>query len=305
MPPIRTPSFTRRELLTAVGSATALSATNVAGSSETSVQEATLHVRVYPGPVSVFTWLRNGWSHFVSGWFDVHRDAMAAVETALERIATYAEANSSLDHVETSVEACDPVDFSLVTPDSFSLFSQEALLDAFHEEVHDRQVNMGSTCHLLLWWNALNYDLGYGGTRAPNTHVGALEGEDSQTIANLGATEAWDSRAVTRNIAIHETLHTFLSPDVVEEVVDSRCDHNLGTAVRVDEDTLEVSPMATAYAGPDEYGGGTRWHGTGCYDHDSFAHHDGYEDAENWEYTTELSDATLEATTLYIERYLA
>lgn len=306
MSPIRTPNLTRRELLTSVGSATALSATNVAGSSDTSVQEATLHVRVYPGPVSLLTWLRNGWSDFVTGWFDVHRDATAAVETAIETVAAYAEANSSLERVETSVEACEPVDLSLISSGSLSLFSQRALADAFHEEVANRGATTGSACHLLLWWNALNYDLGYGGTRAPNSHVSALEDEGAQTIANLGATEAWDSRAVTRNIAIHETLHTFLSPDVVEEVVDSGCDHDLGTAVRVDENTLEVSPMATTYAGPEEFGGGgTRWHGTGCYDHDSFARHDGHEDVENWEYTTELSEATLEATTRYVERYLA
>lgn len=306
MSPIRTPDLTRRELLTAAGSATALSATNVVGSREASVREATLHVRVYPGPVSVFTWLRNDWSDFVSGWFDVHRDATDAVETAIEAIATYAETHSSLERVETAVEACDPVDLSLVSAGSLSLFSQEALADAFREDVHNRRATTGSACHLLLWWNALNYELGYGGTRAQNNHVSALEDEGAQTIANLGATEAWDSRAVTRNIAIHETLHTFLSPDVVEEVVDSGCDHDLGTAVKVDESTLEVSPMATAYAGPDEFGGGgTRWHGTGCYDHDAFARHDGYEGVENWEYTTELSEATLEATTLYLERYLS
>ncbi|GAB3032883.1 hypothetical protein GCM10025298_22300 [Natronobiforma cellulositropha] len=309
------PAITRRALLGGAG-ATVLSALGATTSltaaswNQAEPASATVHVRVYPGPMPVTARLGAGRPD-ENGLFSVHRDALEAVEGALEGALTYAgERGVDLDAV---VEPGGPVAASFFSRLETAVrerrnpSAQETVLDAFRDELREREVLSGTTCHLLLWWNPFNYDLGYGGTRSPNGHVTAVDGEGSQTVANVGATEFWDSRAVTRNIAIHETLHTFLSRDVVSEVVGSGCDHDLGSAIRReegDETVLEISPMATAYAGPDEFGGGTRFHGTGCYDHDSFSRHDGTDDVDRFVYTTDLSEATLEALTRYLERHL-
>ena len=280
----------RRRLLATLGTTAALPATGAVASAATTT--ATLHVRAYPGPTP---------DHLptVRGWSPVHLEATLAVYRALWRLARYAETHASVDRVRVELEPMAPL---AVDP---RRASQETILERFRERVHEREAVTGECCHLLLWWDPLNHDLGYGGTRWPNTHVGRVADEGSQTVANIGATEAWDSRAVTNNMAIHETLHTFLSPDVVEAVIDSRCDHNLGSAVRTEPDTLEISPIATAYAGPDRVDGGTRFHGTGCHDHDRFYHHDGHDGVDTFEYTTALSEGVLEAVARYVDRYLA
>ena len=280
----------RRRLLAGLGGAVTLPLT--AGVTSATSTSATLHVRVYPGPTPDGLPTVRGWSH-------VHVEAGVAVFRALWTLARYAETHGAVDRVRVRLEPMAPV---RTDP---GRASQAELLDGFREEVHDRRAVTGECCHLLLWWDPLNHDLGYGGTRWPNNHVGKAEEEGSQTVANVGATETWDDRAVTNNMAIHETLHTFLSPDVVETVIDSRCDHDLGRAVRTEPDTLRISPIATAYAGPDRVGGGTRFHGTGCHDHDSFYHHDGYDGVDTFEYTATLSEGVLEAVTIYLDRYLA
>ena len=300
-------AISRRGLLVATGVAVGLS-TPVVGETDvadSAGEEPPLHVRVYAGPTPLHARLRSGVSGVRTGWTEVHEAAIDAVEDALGQIADYAAEHTDLGAFEYRVERHDPVGsrLGLASPLD-ALTPATTIYDRFRDVVHERDLVTGRCCHLLLWWDGLNYDVGYGGTRSPNSHVARVDGEGSQTVANVGATEFWDSRAVTRNIAIHETLHTFLSSSIVETVIDSRCDHDLGTAVAVADGVREVSPMATAYAGPEGIGGGTRFHGTGCFDHDAFSRHDGIEGVDRWRYTTELSDATLEAVTRYVERYL-
>ncbi|MFP9192336.1 hypothetical protein ACLI4Q_11850 [Natrialbaceae archaeon A-CW1-1] len=295
---------TRREVLAALGGATVLSSTT---DTVTAVGGGTVHVRMYPGTIPTTGWARYGWQGVTTGWAPPFEDALEAVREAFEQVQRYAWADGRLEDVDVVIERGGRVDLSLASissPREAVAPSQQELLDAFRSTLLDRGAITGTCSHLLCWWGPLHYNVGYGGTRRPNGHVAAVDGEGAQVVANLGATELWDSRAVTRNIAIHEVLHTFLSSSVVESVIDSRCDHDLGTAVRTDDRTLEVSPMATAYAGPEEFGGGTRFHGTACYDHDAFARHDGYDGVESWVYTPTLSDATLEAVTRYVEHRL-
>ncbi|UTF54366.1 hypothetical protein [Natronosalvus rutilus] len=296
---------TRREVLAALGGAAVFSSTTE--TTTTSVTEGPVHLRVYPGALPTTGWARYGWQGVSSGWPPPYEDALEAIRDAFDQVTAYAADQGRLQDVEVIVERGGQVDLSLASgssPRDAVAPTQQGVLDAFSEVLEQRGAVTGRCSHLLCWWGPVHYAIGYGGTRQPNRHVDAVEDEDAQVIANLGATETWDSRDVTKNIAIHEAFHTFLTGDVVETVIDSRCEHDLGTAVRVDEDTLEVSPMATAYAGPDEVGGGTRFHGTACYDHDSFYRHDGYDGVENWRYTTSVSEATLEAVTTYVERYL-
>lgn len=285
--------LSRRRLLATLGggAVTATSSSAASGGPDEAPEyaEATLHVKVYPG------WTPRN-RRTVLGWSRVHVDAIRAVLGAVRHLAAHAEATTTVDRVSWRVEPMAPIDASV------GRAPQDVIFDEFRDQIRERGAVTGECCHLLLWWDSLNHDLGYGGTRWPNDHVGKIDDEGSQTVANVGATERWDSRAVTRNVAIHETLHTFLAPGVVEEVIDSRCDHDLGSAVEVKPGVLEVSQMATAYAGFDRLGGdGARWHGTGCFDHDAFYRHDGNEGIDRWTHTTELSEGTLAA----VERYLA
>ncbi|MFC7213959.1 hypothetical protein ACFQO4_07680 [Saliphagus sp. GCM10025334] len=296
---------TRREVLAALGGAVVLSSTTE--TTTTSVSEGPVHLRVYPGALPTTGWTRYGWQGVSSGWPPPYEDALEAIRDAFNQVTAYATEQGRLEGVDVIVERGGQVDLSLASgssPRDAVAPTQQGVLDAFAEVLEERGAVTGRCSHLLCWWGPVHYAVGYGGTRRPNHHVRAVEGEDAQVVANLGAAETWDSRDVTKNIAIHEAFHTFLTGDVVETVIDSRCEHDLGTAVRVDDDTLEVSPMATAYAGPEGVGGGTRFHGTSCYDHDAFYRHDGYDGVENWQYTTTVSEATLEAVTTYVERYL-
>ena len=308
---------TRRELLAAVGGAAAVSrvgaderAADAAGVGESG--DPRVRVRVYPGPVPLRAQLRYGLEGLQREWLPPFRAAATAVEDAFDQVLAYARERSRLPGLEVRVDRGDPVALPLTAasrPSDVVVPSLETVTETVRERLRERNALTGSTCHLLLCWAPLNYRVGYGGTLSPNarTEVGSDDADgddtgDAITVANVGATEVWDSRAVTRNIAIHEALHTFLDDAAVASAVDSRCDHDLGTAVRTDDDALRISPMATAYAGPDEIGGGTRFHGTGCYDHGQFSRHDGLEGIDEWRYTAELSDATLEAVTQYLER---
>lgn len=299
----------RRELLTALGGAGAVSRVRTGQSSAVAdvPPVESVHVRVYPGPVPHRVRLRNG---VVVGehWTPAHRDALAAVADAFEQIREYARERSRLEHLEVRVDRGEVVRLppsAASGPSDAVVPSLETMLSGFQDRLRKRDALTGSAVHLLLPWSPLNYRVGYGGTLSPNARVGDdADGStgDALTVANVGATERWDSRAITRNMAIHEVLHTFLSGDVAASVGGSRCDHDLGTAVETVGGTMRVSPIATAYAGPDEIGSGTRFPGTGCVDHDAFHRHDGLEGVENWTYTTELSEATLEGVTRYLER---
>ncbi|MFP9060273.1 hypothetical protein ACLI4R_07040 [Natrialbaceae archaeon A-chndr2] len=295
---------TRREMLAALGGASILASP---AESTTDLGESDVHVRVYPGRLPTYAWARYGWRGARSGWAPPHEAAYSAVESALEQFERYRTARGRLEDVDITVERGGRIDLTrhaISSPRELVSPTQQQVLDAFRTVLHDRGAITGSCCHLLLWWGPLHHDVGYGGTRSPNSHVAKIDGEGAQTVANIGATELWDSRAVTRNIAIHEMLHTYLSSRIANEVVGSACDHDLGTAIRTDDRTLEVSPIATAYAGPEEMGAGTRFHGTGCHDHGSFAHHDGFDGIERFRYTTTLSQTTLEGMTRYLEATL-
>ncbi|WP_226482338.1 hypothetical protein [Natrinema amylolyticum] len=302
---------TRREALVALGGAALASST---GPSTTAMvadrgPDEPVRIRVYPGDVPFQARLRYGLSDLRRDWPTPLRDALAAIEDAFEQVLAYARERSRLESLEVRVERGAPIRFPpSTTPLSTDavLPSLEALLERFRERLRRRDALTGRACHVLLDWSPLNYRVGYGGTLAPNSITGssAADGDsgDAQTVANVGATEVWDSRAVTRNMAIHETMHTFLPHEIVDAIGAAYCDHELGTAVRTAEDTLEISPIATAYAGHDRIGGGTRFPGTGCCDRDRFSRHDGTDGIENWTYTTELSEATCEAVTRFLER---
>lgn len=302
---------TRREALAAIGGATLASSVGAPRTATDPGRDTPVRVRVYSGAVPPQARLRYGLDALGRDWLAPHRDALAAIEGAFEQALAYAQERSRLEALEISVERGRSVRFPpSATPLSADavLPSLEILLERFREQLRNRDALTGRTCHVLLRWSPLNYRVGYGGTLAPNSITGGIDSggnSDAQTVANVGVTEVWDSRSVTRNMAIHETIHTFLPDDIVAAIGDAYCDHELGTAVRTDEETLEISPMATAYAGPDRVGGGTRFHGTGCCDRDRFSRHDGNEGIENWTYTTELSEATCEGVTRFLERWSA
>lgn len=301
--------LSRRELLAAVGGATAVSRPRLHQETVDAAHEATVHVRAYPVATPLWVRMREGVDGLQSGWGPPHRDALGALEDAFAQIREYARETGRLTDLAVSVERGPPIRLpaaAVSRPSDVVAPSLETVLSGFAERLRDRDTLTGSTCHLLLPWSPLNYRIGYGGTLSPNSRLGddsAGTSGDALTVANVGATDVWDSRAITRNMAIHEALHTFLAGDVVETVGETSCDHDLGVAERIGDGTMRVSPMATAYAGPDEVGGGTRFHGTGCADHGAFYRHDGHEGVDDWSYTTDLSPATLEAVTRYLERY--
>lgn len=298
--PLADRPLTRRGLLTMIGTGAVLSTQDV---KRTSVSEEPVSIRVYPGSLPPLAWTWYRLTGTDTEWAPPFEASLEAIREAFEQVAAHAKRTEDVD-LNVVVERGAPVDIPVTSRSSIREAvspTQQGLLDAFRDVLSEREVLLnGRSSHLLLWWGPFDYAVGYGGTRRPNRHVDAVDGEGAQVVANVGATEWWDSRAITRNIAIHEALHTFLAPSVVEQIVDSRCDHDLGSSVRVDEKTREVSPMATAYAGPDQVGEDTRFHGTACYDHDSFFRHDGYEGVEQWKHTTKLTEATLEATTRYV-----
>ena len=299
-------TVSRRGLLGATAGAVGLSSPAIAGGAGPTAPGAspTLHVRIYPGAIPLYARLLYGGPDLAGGWTAIHEAASEAVEDALGQISDYAATETTLGELDVVVERRERIGSGLSVSSPLDALTPAAtVFDRFRAAVHDRGLVTGRCCHLLLWWDPLNIDLGYGRVRSANSHVTRQADEGSQAIANVGATELWDDRSVTRNIAIHEVLHSLLSNDVVESVNDSRCDHDLGSVVAVDEGVREVSPMATAYEGAGR-SGGTRFSGTGCANHDSFSRHDGTADVDEWRYTTTLSDATKEAVTTYVAERL-
>ncbi|AEH35926.1 hypothetical protein [Halopiger xanaduensis] len=322
----------RRELLASVGGAGAASAA-APRTTRATADASRVRVRVYPGPVPLHGWAHAGVAGMHRDWPLPFRDGFDAIETALERVREYASQHSRLEGLEVDVERGSPVRYPLSAADSPGEFvapSLSTVLETFREQLARRDVLAELTTHVLFCWSPFNYRVGYGGTLSPNAAIGSsgddgtdetAETADSDTartpvdgalaVVNLGATEIWDSRAVTRNMAIHETLHTFLTPEVAAAVNDSPCDHDLGVAVQSEVDDgrrLQITPMATSYAGPDRIrvaDGAARFAGRGCANHDAFSRHDGYENVDRWEYTATPTDATLEAATRYLERTLS
>ncbi len=268
----------RRAMLAAVGTSASALAVGTASAPTT----ATLRVRVVPAATG------DRWN----GWDRPAIEAYAAVGVALERLAAHIERESpTVDDADWTLDAEPGIDPPTGLDGS-------DLLTAFGSLLADRDARSADTAHLLLAREPFNPDLGYGTARAD-----IARGDDGTvTICNLGATERWDGRAVTRNIAIHEVLHTLVDDEAVSGVVGGSCDHDLGSVTRVDAGVREVTPFATAYAGAAEPGSETTWHGSGCGDHDRFYRHDGITEA--WRHTTELSAGTLDAVRDFAERRL-
>jgi hypothetical protein len=243
--------------------------------------DATLRVAAYPRVEHA----TDRWS----GWTLPMLEALGAVGGALDRVAT---------HAQREEESLEVVDWQLDAAAGVSLpggLDAYALIDEFRDAVRERGSGTPTTCHLLLWSEPLNYEVGYG---LATSTVGD-DGDGAFGLTNVGATERWDGRAVTRNMAVHETLHTFLSDDIVEGVNGDSCDHNLGSVRHVDG-VAEVSPMATSYAGRSGPGSGTTWSGGGCGDHGDFYRHDGVDSVDAWRHTLDLSDGTLDAAARYV-----
>jgi len=291
----------RRELLAALGGAALAptlgdvgqisddprpSAANApANAPATSGPDATLRVRTYPRlEHSADRW---------SGWSMATLAAHGAVGDALDAVASYAE---------TERDGLDAVDRQLDAGAGVALrggADARSLVEQFREAVRDRGADGGDTCHLLLWSEPLNYEVGYG------LSLGYVGGDDdAYAVANVGATERWDGRGVTKNMAIHEALHPFLDDAATEAVIDDDCSHNLGTVRRVGDGVAEVTPMATSYTGRSSPIGETTWPGTGCRDPEAFYRRDDLDGVDRWRHTTELSEGTLEAASRYVEENL-
>ncbi|GAA0663418.1 hypothetical protein [Natronoarchaeum mannanilyticum] len=251
----------------------------------TTPPDAVLRVRTYPRlEHSADRW---------SGWSIPTLSAHGAVGDALDAVATYAEAErDGLDRVDWQLEAGAGVALQGGT-DAWTLAEQ------FRETVRERGRGEGDVCHLLLWSEPLNYEVGYG------LALGYAGDEDAaHAVVNVGATERWDGRGVTKNMAIHEALHPFIDDAATEAVIGDECSHNLGTVRRVGDGVAEVTPLATSYAGRSSPIGETTWPGSGCRDLEAFYRHDGLDGVDRWRHTTELSAGTLEAASLYVEREL-
>lgn len=256
-----------------------------ATSRATTGPDATLRVRTYPRlEHSADRW---------SGWSVPTLSAHGAVGDALDAVATYAEAErDELARVDWELEAGAGVALQGGT-------DARTLAERFRERIRDRGAGGGNVCHLLLWSEPLNYEVGYG------LAIGYVADRDAAyAVVNVGATERWDGRGVTRNMAIHEALHPFLDDAATEAVIGNECSHNLGTVRRVGDGVAEVTPLATSYAGRSSPVGETTWPGSGCRDREEFYRHDGLDGVERWRHTTELSAGTLEAASLYVEEHL-
>lgn len=268
-------------MLASVGaSAVAGTAAGVGASASDDADGLALRVRVYADDRA--------------GWSEPMRAAADAVATGLAELA-----GGVARHLDRPVRA--DVERGPVAPRSaLDYGSQDALLDSLRDWLDATGAPEGPVSHLLLADAPLNPSLGYGGTA---THV-AADRLGGRTVVNVGATEGFDSRAVTRSMAVHETLHTLVMPPDAAAVNDSRCEHDLGAVGRLELGRVVVTPLATSYAatGAAE----TAFHGTGCYDHDAFSVHDAAlpDDQIRWHHTVTPSEATKRAAARYVDRSL-
>jgi hypothetical protein len=239
-----------------------------------------LRVRIYPDE-------RLGWGPTAR---DVHRHMGRAFEWL------QAVADERLDRpLDVRIERGPtvpraPLDFD----------TEKRLYRSFRAWLDETDAPEGPVSHCFLADAPFDPDLGYG---IANTHVRGGGRLGAQAIANVGATEVWDDRTVTRNMAIHEVLHTIIRDRDARAVNGSGCEHDLGAVVGETPDRVFVTPLATSYAGE---GGGeeTTWHGTGCYHHDRFSRYDVHPDLETtWHHTWVPSDATCEAVVRYLRTW--
>jgi hypothetical protein len=227
------------------------------------------------------------------GWSSTTRSVRKAVGFGVEQVATRAERILDVT-VEADVREGEPV-----PPEQISTETQPRLFADVESWLTDRDAYDDGACHLYLPREPFDQALGYGAARGDVSEGAAV------AFANVGATETWDSAAVSANLGIHEWLHTVLRGDVAEAVNGSRCEHDLGAVAERELGTVVVTPLATSYADTTLFGGETQWHGSGCSNHGSFSRHDGRDlEPRRWEHTWELSEATLRATTRFVDEYL-
>ncbi|PSQ43145.1 hypothetical protein BRD17_06760 [Halobacteriales archaeon SW_7_68_16] len=279
---------TRRTLLCglAAGVAGSVATGSAAGAHlagrNSGVDEGTVTVRVYPDG-------RYGWSKSTLR-------VAADVETAMERIA--ARVDGTLDRSVTAAVTREPP----LSSDHLSYDSVSDAIETTRLAVAARGETGEPVCHLLLARASVNRTIGYG-YAGGQVRVGA-DRPGAICLANVGATELWDGPRVSANMAVQEVLHAYLTPGITRAVVGSNCEHHLGAIRAPAPDRRVVTPMATAYADDTRVGGETRWHGTGCGDPDRLSRRDETTDDAAWEHTLDPSAATIEATTLYVARYL-
>ncbi|ELZ11594.1 hypothetical protein C479_07016 [Halovivax asiaticus JCM 14624] len=318
----RTRVCSRRAVLGAALATTGVCAP-VAGSITTAGSDATLQVIVSSGPTPLYARLRDGLDAVRTDWTSIHEAAMAAVADALDQIETYAR-ETGRDWLDVAVDRGPSIGSPFATASPLdTATSVERVYDGFREVIGAGLDE--PHCHLLCWWGPFDYRIGYGRTVPGDGRVGRGDHSAGLAIANVGATEGWDGRAVTRNVAIHEVLHTSLSPADAAVVGDSRCDHDLGAVREPEPGIREISPMATTYAGggSDDRGpvhlladgllgsnGGTRWAGRGCVNPAALRERgpeagNGPADGDvTWRHSTRLTAETMEAVCRYAERTL-
>lgn len=233
-----------------------------------------LRVRVYPAT-------RLGWSPLT-------HSLRSEVRRALGQLHRVLRDRQDRD-LALSVEAAQPVPQT-----DLNVNTQRTLYQSFRSWLEDTDAPTGPICHLLFVDEPFNTDIGYGGANATITGGGTF---GAQATVNVGATEFWDDRTVTRNMAIHETLHTIITPGAAEAVNGTRCEHDLGAVASDKLGRVVVTPIATSYADTTSLGGETRWHGTGCYTHSKFSRYDHHPDLDTtWHHTPQLSQATVDAS---------
>ncbi|MEF8757255.1 MAG: hypothetical protein V5A33_03355 [Halobacteriales archaeon] len=271
------PSLTRRTVLAATGGGLPLAGLRELGrvGARSPVE---LRVRVYPDRRL--------------GWGGTARDVQRHLRRSLEWLR--AIASKRLDRpVEVRLDRGpvvprDPLDFD----------DETRLHRSFRDWLDGTDAPEGPVAHLFLADAPFSADLGYG---IANTHVRGGGRLGAQAVANVGATEFWDDRTVSRNMAIHEVLHTLVRSQDARAVNGSGCEHDLGAAVGETPDRVFVTPLATSYAGA-AGGDETTWHGTGCFDHDRFSQYDARSDLETtWHHTWVPSDATCDAVVRYLQ----
>lgn len=281
--------------------------------------DATVAVRLYAGPTPVYGRLRDGPGALTSNWTSAHEAAATAIEAALGQIETYAS-ETGRAWLDVAVDRGPAVGAPLTVSSPLdAVVPVDRLYDRFRDVVGSTDDADAPVCHLLLWWGPFEYQLGYGRLLPDAAPVGTGDRRSSFAVVNVGATEGWDGRAVTKNMAVHEALHAFLSGADAEAVGGDPCEHALGS-VRAPEPTVRVvSPLATSYAGRSTQTspvrrlldglagsapGDTRWAGRGCLGGSAPATDAGAGADVTWRHATALSTATKAAVCQYAERVL-
>lgn len=308
----------RRTVLGAVAGTAAMMAP-VSGSAASAGTGATLQVNLYPGPTPVYGRLRDGVGGLTSDWTSAHDAAATAIADALAQIERHA-AETGREWIDVAVDRGDPIGAPLAASSPLDAVAPASrIYDRFREAIDESGGRSDAACHLLLWWGPFDYEIGYGRTLPGEAPVGVGDRPATLAVANVGATEGWDGRSVTRNMAIHETLHAYLSSSDAAATSGSRCEHDLGGVREPAPGVREVSPMATAYTGGSgsdgawrrlvggvrsDTPGGTRWNGRGCVDRAALVAEESADDGATWRHSTALTAETKAAVCRYAERTL-